>query len=210
MNTISNVNFCRIGLDSRIKLAVIGGGKLMRQPHYFHNVRNCPRTGFLGLVMLLTGLFSGCASEPPLLHAVVTAPHASRHPASRHNAAYNRPYKVRGKTYYPITSAAGYSEQGIASWYGYESGNRTSMGTHFNPQGYTAAHKTLPLPSKVRVTNLHNGRSIIVLVNDRGPFKKNRLIDLSHGAAKKIGLHGLAKVKIEYLSQIAEETGITP
>jgi rare lipoprotein A len=95
--------------------------------------------------------------------------------------------------------ANGYSEQGIASWYGYESGNRTAMGTRFKPQAYTAAHKTLPLPSKVRVTNLHNGRSIIVMVNDRGPFKKNRLIDLSQEAAKKIGIHGLAKVKVEYI-----------
>jgi rare lipoprotein A len=154
--------------------------------------------------MLLSGLFSGCASEPPLLPPATTAPHTSRHHVSRHKAAYNRPYKVKGKTYYPMTSAAGYSEQGIASWYGYESGNRTAMGTRFKPQGYTAAHKTLPLPSKVRVTNLHNGRSITVVVNDRGPFKKNRLIDLSHAAAKKIGLHGLAKVKIEYLGSLAD------
>ena len=176
----------------------------MRHPRYFHNAGNNSRPGFLGLMLLLTGLISGCASEPPLLRPATTAPYASRQHGSRHKAAYNRPYKVKGKTYYPMTSAAGYSEQGIASWYGYESGNRTAMGTRFKPQGYTAAHKTLPLPSKVRVTNLHNGRSIIVLVNDRGPFKKNRLIDLSHGAAKKIGLHGLAKVKIEYVGSLTD------
>jgi rare lipoprotein A len=153
--------------------------------------------------MLLTGLFSGCASEPPLLHSTaIERQDSSDH--SRHKAAYNKPYNVKGKTYYPMTSAAGYSEQGMASWYGYESGNRTSMGTHFTPHGYTAAHKTLPLPSKVRVTNLHNGRSIVVLVNDRGPFKHNRLIDLSHGAAKQIGLHGLAKVKVEYIGGSAD------
>jgi rare lipoprotein A len=171
----------------------------MRHSCYFHSVMNSSRPGFLGLMMLLSALFSGCASKPPLLHDAATVPYASRHHGSRHKPAYNRPYKVKGKTYYPMASAAGYSEKGIASWYGYESGNRTSMGTRFRPQGYTAAHKTLPLPSKVRVTNLRNGRSIIVLVNDRGPFKKNRLIDLSHGAAKKIGLHGLAKVKVEYI-----------
>ena len=171
----------------------------MGHPHYLH----CSRPGLVGLVVLVTGLFSGCASEPPLPGSTGAAQHASRHHISRHKAAYNRPYKVKGKTYYPMASAEGYSEQGIASWYGYESGNRTSMGTRFKPQDYTAAHKTLPLPSKVRVTNLHNGRSIIVLVNDRGPFKKNRLIDLSQGAAKKIGLHGLAKVKIEYLGSLA-------
>jgi rare lipoprotein A len=72
------------------------------------------------------------------------------------------------------------------------------------PHAHTAAHKTLPLPSKVRVTNLHNSRSIIVLVNYRGPFKKDRLIDLSHGAAIKIGLHGLAKVKVEYIGSLVE------
>jgi rare lipoprotein A len=171
----------------------------MRCSHYIDSVRNIPRPGFIGLVMLSAGLFSGCASEPPILHAATAVPHASHHHASRHKAAYNRPYKVKGKTYYPMASAVGYKEQGIASWYGYESGNRTSMGTRFKPRGYTAAHKTLPLPCKVRVTNLHNGRSIVVLVNDRGPFKKNRLIDLSHGAAKKIGINGLAKVKIEYV-----------
>ncbi len=176
----------------------------MQRPHYFDSVRNFSRPGFLGLIMLLASLFSGCASEPPLLPPLATVPEASRHHASRHKAAYNRPYKVKGKTYYPMASAVGYREQGIASWYGYESGDRTSMGTRFRPQGYTAAHKTLPLPSKVRVTNLHNGRSVIVLVNDRGPFKKNRLIDLSHGAAKKIGLNGLARVKVEYLESLAE------
>lgn len=104
-----------------------------------------------------------------------------------------------------MRSAVGYSERGIASWYGSESGNRTAMGVRFNPRELTAAHKTLPLPTKVRVTNLRNGRSVDVVVNDRGPFKKNRLIDLSHGAAKRIGLdkQGLGKVKVEYLETLA-------
>ncbi len=176
----------------------------MRHLHYFHSAGYCSRPEFLGLMMLLTCLFSGCAAQPPLLHLAATAPQVSRYHESRHKAAYNSPYKVKGKTYYPMASAAGYSEQGIASWYGNESGKRTSMGTRFKPQAHTAAHKTLPLPCKVRVTNLQNGHSIIVLVNDRGPFKKNRLIDLSHGAAKKIGLNGLAKVRVEYISSLAE------
>ncbi|MDD5462403.1 MAG: septal ring lytic transglycosylase RlpA family protein [Methylococcales bacterium] len=169
----------------------------MHHSHYPDSVRNGSRPAFLGLLILTMGLCSGCASEPPLLNSVATG--SQPYQSSRHKAAYNRPYKVKGRTYYPMASAVGYKEQGIASWYGYESGNRTSMGTRFRPKDYTAAHKTLPLPCKVRVTNLDNGRSIIVLVNDRGPFKKNRLIDLSHGAAKKIGLNGLAKVKIEYI-----------
>lgn len=73
------------------------------------------------------------------------------------------------------------------------------MGARFRPEGISAAHKTLPLPSRVRVTNLHNGRSIILVVNDRGPFKPNRIIDLSHGAARRLGLRGLARVKVDYL-----------
>jgi len=100
-----------------------------------------------------------------------------------------------------MLSANGYSEVGIASWYGSESGSKTSMGAHFSPEGVSAAHKTLPLPSKVRVTNLHNGRSIILVVNDRGPFKHDRIIDLSHGAAKRIGVKSLAKVKVDYLGE---------
>jgi rare lipoprotein A len=171
----------------------------MRHSHYFDSVSNCSCPGFLGLLILSTVLLSGCASEPSILNSSLTAPYVSGNRLSRHKAAYNRPYKVKGKIYYPMASAVGYRAQGIASWYGYESGNRTSMGTRFKPQGYSAAYKTLPLPCKVRVTNLQNNRSIIVLVNDRGPFKKNRLIDLSHGAAKKIGINGLAKVKIEYI-----------
>ncbi|WP_340121403.1 septal ring lytic transglycosylase RlpA family protein [Methylobacter svalbardensis] len=161
---------------------------------YFDRSRHYFRSGLLGLMVLLTGLLSGCASEPPLSSSVID-PHVYRQTKS-----YNKPYKVNGKTYYPMASAAGYSERGIASWYGSESGNKTAMGTRFRPQGITAAHKTLPIPCKVRVTNLHNGRSIDVVVNDRGPFRKNRLIDLSHGAAKKLGIKGMAKVKVEYLS----------
>lgn len=115
------------------------------------------------------------------------------------NAAYNKAYKVFGVTYYPLKTAVGYSETGYASWYGAESGNTTAMGTYFNPDKMTAAHKTLPLPSRVRVTNLQNGRQIVVVVNDRGPFKRNRIIDLSRSAAKNIGIEGVSRVKVEYV-----------
>ena len=167
-----------------------------QQVFYSRVSRNTSRFKFLGL-LLLTGLLGGCASEPPLLSSI---PSDTDRQVSRHGAAYNKPYKVKGKTYYPMATAAGYSERGMASWYGSESGDTTAMGTRFRPQGISAAHKTLPLPCKVRVTNLHNGRSIDVVVNDRGPFKKNRLIDLSHGAAKKLGLKGMAEVRVEALS----------
>jgi rare lipoprotein A len=158
----------------------------------------------IGVVSMMAALLSGCTA----IFSGSPRSTESEHRAPNLNAAYNRPYKVQGITYYPLKSAVGYREVGIASWYGSESGNRTAMGTRFVPHGLTAAHKTLPLPSKVRVTNLSNDRYVDVIVNDRGPFKKGRIIDLSHGAAKKIGFHGhgVAKVKVEYLdSKISQK-----
>lgn len=146
------------------------------------------------LLIALAVLLGGCASESskPL-------DDQAELPGYGDKASYNKPYKVKGKTYYPLASASGYREKGLASWYGAESGNRTASGSRFNPKGLTAAHKTLPIPSKVRVTNLRNGRQIEVLVNDRGPFNDSRLIDLSHGAAKQLGMRGTAEVEVEYL-----------
>lgn len=149
----------------------------------------------LSVLVLMAGMLSGCAS---MFSDSPRSPAADKRTPNP-QAAYNRPYTVRGVTYVPLPTASGYRETGTASWYGSESGNRTAMGTRFVPHGLTAAHKTLPLPSKVRVTNLSNGRHVDVLVNDRGPFKKGRLIDLSQGAAKKIGLQGVGKVRVEYL-----------
>lgn len=155
------------------------------------------RSGFIRLfaVSLVSVLMvSGCSTTPQAPES-----YSSQVKSFKKNAAYNRPYTVRGQKHYPITNPRGYKERGIASWYGSESGNRTAMGVKFNPQGLSAAHKTLPLPSRVKVTNLRNGRSVVVVVNDRGPFAKNRLIDLSQGAARAIGVKGLAKVEVEYL-----------
>lgn len=103
----------------------------------------------------------------------------------------NKPYSVYGKQYAPLASAAGYRERGIASWYGKKfHGRRASSGETYDMYAMTAAHKTLPLPSYVRVRNLENGRSVTVRVNDRGPFLHNRLIDLSYAAASKLGIVG--------------------
>ena len=119
------------------------------------------------------------------------------------------PYVVRGKRYVPMSvdSARSYRQKGIASWYGYETrrqegGHMTANGEAFNPEGLSAAHKRLPLPSHVRVTNLDNNRSIIVRVNDRGPFVPGRIIDLSSGAARKLGFfrNGTARVLVETVS----------
>ena len=110
------------------------------------------------------------------------------------------PYKVFGKRYYVMPSAKGYREQGLASWYGIKfHGHKTSNGETYDMYQMSAAHKSLPLPSYVRVTNLANNRSVIVRVNDRGPFHGDRLIDLSFAAATKLDFidSGTARVNIE-------------
>lgn len=154
--------------------------------------------------------FSGCASliprAPALLLLLLTLAACSTTPqrpdigSPNLRAAYNRPYTIRGQTYYPMASSIGYRERGLASWYGHESGNTTSMGMRFDPDGLSAAHKTLPLPTWARVTNLDNGRSIELLVNDRGPFVPGRIMDLSAGSARALGITGLGRVEIEALS----------
>ncbi|QRY81231.1 septal ring lytic transglycosylase RlpA family protein [Pseudomonas sp. PDNC002] len=118
-----------------------------------------------------------------------------------HNGPFkNNPYTVLGKTYYPLNDARAYNVVGTASWYGTKfHGQATANGEQYDLYGMTAAHKTLPLPSYVRVTNLDNGKSVIVRVNDRGPFYSDRVIDLSFAAAKKLGYAetGTAHVKVE-------------
>ncbi|MGB1270496.1 MAG: septal ring lytic transglycosylase RlpA family protein [Endozoicomonas sp.] len=112
----------------------------------------------------------------------------------------NSPYVLGGVTYEPMKSANGYAESGKASWYGTKfHGKQTANGEVYDMYKMTAAHKTLPLPSYVKVTNKENGKSVVVRVNDRGPFHGDRLIDLSYVAAKKLGYadSGLASVTIE-------------
>lgn len=122
----------------------------------------------------------------------VPMPHYGNYKAS--------PYSVLGKTYYPMNDARRYRATGTASWYGTKfHGQATANGEAYDLYGMTAAHKTLPLPSYVRVTNLDNGKSVIVRVNDRGPFYSDRIIDLSFAAAKKLGYaeNGTARVQVE-------------
>jgi len=118
------------------------------------------------------------------------------------------PYTVLGKTYRLRESADGYVERGIASWYGTKfHGRPTSSFEPYDMYKFTAAHKTLPLPSFVRVTNLENGRSLIVRVNDRGPFHDGRIIDLSYAAALRLGVHadGTAQVEVRTVSAAGSE-----
>ena len=120
-------------------------------------------------------------------------------------------YVVFGKRYYVLDSAKDFRERGIASWYGNKfHGNKTSNGEIYDMYAMSAAHKRLPLPSYVRVTNLNNNRSVIVRVNDRGPFHKGRIIDLSYVAAHKLGIDkaGTAPVEVVALS-VGSNTSIT-
>jgi len=112
------------------------------------------------------------------------------------------PYEVFGKKYYVLESGEGYHKKGVASWYGSKfHGRRTSSGEPYDMHLATAAHKTLPLPSYAEVTNLDNGRQVIVKINDRGPFKDDRLIDMSYGAAIKLDMiaSGTARVDLRVL-----------
>lgn len=113
------------------------------------------------------------------------------------------PYEVKGVWYYPERDL-NYDETGIASWYGDEfAGKLTANGEIFDPEVVSAAHKTLPMPSAVRVTNLDNGRSLVIRINDRGPFVTGRIIDLSREAARLIGFKekGIARVRVQILAE---------
>ncbi|VVC85591.1 septal ring lytic transglycosylase RlpA family protein [Sideroxydans sp. CL21] len=115
----------------------------------------------------------------------------------------NRPYTALGKTYTPLQTTGNYKERGIASWYGKKfNGQRTSIGETYDMYGMTAAHPTLPIPSYARVTNVANGKSVIVRINDRGPFLHERIMDLSYAAAYKLGFvnTGSAEVEVESIA----------
>ena len=117
-------------------------------------------------------------------------------------AGNKSPYTVLGKTYQVMPSSRGFRQRGLASWYGNKfHGRHTSNGEVYSMYEMTAAHKTLPIPCYVKVTNLENGRSVVVRVNDRGPFHGDRIIDLSYAAAKKLGYsdQGTAKVEVSVI-----------
>lgn len=112
----------------------------------------------------------------------------------------NRPYEAMGKKYVPMTAVQPFRQQGLASWYGKRyHGQKTSSGEIYDMYAMTAAHPTLPIPSYARVTNAANGRSVVVRINDRGPFKSDRVIDVSYVAAYKLGFiqAGQARVQVE-------------
>ncbi len=192
---------------------------------------NADRSLAISALAVAVGM-SGCAGEaqragpaaaarPPPVAAA--APEAAAPPAQsvpdavprvEPRSRYGNPpfYDVFGKRYYVLSSSTAYVERGVASWYGPGFHKiRTSTGESYDMYGMTAAHKTLPLPAYVRVTNLQNGRSIVVRVNDRGPFVDNRIIDLSYTAAAKLDMlrNGTAMVEVRAIDPTVPAAGST-
>jgi rare lipoprotein A len=133
-------------------------------------------------------------APPPNLDQI---PDASPRLEPLHRFA-NRPYSVLGQDYVPATAPRSYRERGVASWYGRKfHGQKTAIGETYDMYAMTAAHPTLPLPSYARVTNLATGKSVVVRVNDRGPFLHGRIIDLSYAAAYKVGIAGKGSGEVE-------------
>ena len=182
--------------------------------------RRSPRERAAGTALLAL-LLAACATTrrppppvpgpvpvPPPPADVFSIPDAV--PRAEPRSAHGNPpfYDALGRRYFVLPSAEGYDERGVASWYGptFHGGN-TSSGELYDMYGMTAAHKTLPLPSYARVTNLHNGRSVVVRINDRGPFVANRIIDLSYTAAAKLDMlrDGTAMVEVRVLTPAAPE-----
>ena len=150
----------------------------------------------LGAIASLGALAAACATTPPTSNNVTVPPNAGIY-------KIGIPYQIQGTWYYP-KEQPDYDETGVASWYGPTFyGKHTANGEVFDANALTAAHRTLPMPVNVRVTNLDNGRSIVVRVNDRGPFAKGRIIDLSEHAAELLGYKqaGTAKVRVTFVAR---------
>ena len=153
--------------------------------------------GFAGLLATLAACSSGPRAVTASKYNSVVSPQTGLAPGGRYKVG--DPYKIEGVWYYPSEDYS-YREEGVGSWYGAQfHGKPTANGERFDMNGISAAHRTLPLPSAVRVTNLDNGRQLNVRVNDRGPFSKNRIIDLSRRAAQLLGFErqGTARVRVE-------------
>ncbi|MGB4106721.1 MAG: septal ring lytic transglycosylase RlpA family protein [Alphaproteobacteria bacterium] len=157
------------------------------------------KPGFLSALLACLLMLASCAEAELASHvAKKTFPRAQQ----QGNFKVGNPYKVEGKTYTPQETYS-YTETGIASWYGPGfHGKHTANGERFDRNELTAAHRTLQMPSLVRVTNLENGRSLVVRINDRGPFKRGRVIDVSQRAAELLDFkgNGTAKVRLDLLA----------
>lgn len=167
------------------------------------NGRMLLRAGFLAGLALLVGCSNNNVVERSSPRAVVTAPQSGGGQRSVIGTPGNPPfYEVFGRRYHVLSTSDGFRERGVASWYGPDfHGKPTSGGEIYDMHAMTAAHKTLPIPTWVEVTNLSNGRQVIVRVNDRGPFVDDRVIDLSYRAAQELDMigHGTARVQVRAL-----------
>lgn len=152
----------------------------------------------LSILLIGSTFFTGCSQK----RTIKKEPQATKHTSKARHKATMRSYKVLGKRYHPTYVEVGQVMKGIASWYGPNfHGKLTSNGEVYDMHARTAAHKTWPMDTMVRVNNLQNGKSTIVRINDRGPFVRGRIIDCSYKAGKEIGLDklGIAKVTVEVL-----------
>jgi rare lipoprotein A len=146
-------------------------------------------------------MLGGCASGSNTNYSPRVVAEGEPVPKGGGTYKVGQPYSINGRTYHPAENR-NYRAEGIASWYGADfHGRRTANGEVYDMHGISAAHPTMPMPSYARVTNLENGKSIIVRVNDRGPHSRNRVVDLSTGSAKALGFYGrgLARVRVEYV-----------
>jgi rare lipoprotein A len=163
---------------------------------------------FILILLFVPLLFiTACTETQYAAHLAKNMPGPSK---SEGNFKVGNPYKVEGKTYVPQESYD-HTETGIASWYGPGfHGKKTANGEYFNKNELTAAHRTLQMPSLVRVTNLENGRSLVVRINDRGPFKRGRVVDVSEKAAELLGFKGkgTAKVKLQVLTEESKKVAM--
>lgn len=154
------------------------------------------------ILLLLALILTSCAKPPREIPSasISTPPSETTRPVP----GWLRPYTIFGKTYYPLPKAEGYEEECVASWYGPGfHGRQAAGGEIYNMYEFTAAHKILPIGTFVLVTNLENGRQLVVRINDRGPFVEDRCLDLSYASARELGIigKGTARVKIVALGE---------
>jgi rare lipoprotein A len=173
---------------------------------YIFTITGCSKT------IIITPPPASVSSSPPATPPPSPAVKKSPSVASIKKERKEKPYAVNGKWYFPVASVAGYQEKGVCSWYGPDfHGKSTSSGETYDQFGYTAAHRTLPFNTQIRVKNPFNNKEILVRINDRGPFMKERILDLSYTGAKELGLvgPGTALIELEALGVLedVEENG---
>ncbi|MDM8536132.1 septal ring lytic transglycosylase RlpA family protein [Desulfobacterales bacterium HSG17] len=173
----------------------------------FELKKDCVSVFYIFVKLIILGtFFAGCTSTLPPLQKTVVKKLNKPKPVKKSPDFYSggqesRPYKVLGKWYRPLAHSTGFQQQGLASWYGEDfHGKATSSGEIYNMYGISAAHKILPLHTYVSVRNLQNGKTIDLRINDRGPFVSGRVIDLSFGAAQKLGVVGPGTAPVEVIA----------